>query len=69
MIAKVSEDGVLIPKQLLGDSKQVELRKEPGRIVVLLDPSDDPIFNLGRNPITIDVDDASTNLDKYLSGQ
>jgi len=69
MIAKVSDEGLLIPKEMLRDCKEVELREEPGRIVVLLDPNDDPIFNLGKNPITIDVDDASTNLDKYLYGQ
>jgi hypothetical protein len=69
MIAKVSADGLLIPKEMLGNSEEVEVRKEPGRIVVLLDPKDDPIFNLGKNPVTSDVTDASINHDKYIYGQ
>ena len=27
---------------------------------------DDPIFNLGENPISLDIEDASVNHDKYI---
>jgi hypothetical protein len=42
MIAKVSEQGMLIPKQLLGTASKLELREVSGRIVVVLDPVTDP---------------------------
>jgi hypothetical protein len=66
MIAPINEQGLLIPKDMLGDAKEAEIHTERGRIVVVLDPKDDPIWNLGKNPVRIDVTDASTNLDKYL---
>ena len=69
MIAKVSEHGVLIPKQLLGTAAEVELREEPGRIVVILDPASDPIYRLGKNPVIAPETDVSINLDKYVYGQ
>lgn len=66
MIAKVGEQGLLIPKELLGNAKEAEIHTERGRIVVVLDPKDDPIWNLGKNPIEIDVTDAAANHDKYI---
>jgi hypothetical protein len=69
MIAKVSEQGVLIPKQLLGAAAEVEFREEPGRIVVVLDPASDPIRRLGKNPVIAPETDASVNHDKYVYGK
>lgn len=66
MIAQVTEQGVLIPKELLGSAKQVQIWEEPGRLVVVLHPADDPIWDLGKYPVRIDVDDASVNHDKYI---
>lgn len=66
MIARIDENGLLIPKQMLGDAKEAEIHTERGRIVVVLDPKDDPIWNLGKNPITIDVTDGAANHDKYI---
>jgi hypothetical protein len=69
MVAKVTNDGVLIPKELLGSADEVQIIEEPGRLVVILEPDNDPIWNLGKNPITLDVTDASANHDKYIYGQ
>jgi hypothetical protein len=66
MIAKVTAEGLLIPKNLLGKSNQVQILEEPGRIVVVLDPDDDPIWQLGKDPISLDVTDGSINHDKYI---
>jgi hypothetical protein len=66
MIAKVNDKGLLITPELLQGAVEVEIREEPGRLVILLDPAKDPIFELGKNPVTTDVDDASTNLDEYI---
>jgi hypothetical protein len=66
MVAKVTNEGLLIPRELLGDAKEVQIVEEPGRIVVILEPENDPIWNLGKNPIKLGITDASVNLDKYL---
>ena len=67
MKASVTKEGVLIPNQLLGDVKQVEILKEDGRIVVLpLPVSDDPIFGLGQHPVHIGVSDTAEHHDHYL---
>ena len=66
MRAKVTEQGVLIPKELLEGVEEVDIKKRNGLIVVLPVPDSDPINNLGRNPIVVDVDDASVHHDKYL---
>lgn len=66
MIAKVDEKGLLITPAMLHGASEVLIREEPGKIVILLDPAKDPIFELGKNPVTLDVTDASVNLDKYI---
>jgi hypothetical protein len=66
MRTKVTEHGVLIPKLLLEGVDEVEIRKEQNVIVVVPVTADDPILGLGKQPITLDVDDASINHDRYL---
>jgi len=67
MKAVVKKEGVLIPRKLLKGAKQVEIRKEPGRIVVLPIPApDDPVFKLGKHPVKSGVSDASERPDEYL---
>jgi hypothetical protein len=69
MRSKVTEHGVLIPKMLLEGIDEVEIRKEQNVIVVVPVTADDPILGLGKQPITLDVDDASVNHDRYLYGR
>ena len=70
--AKVTEEGVLIPKRLLQDVEEVEIRREGDSIVIVPQifggsaMKDDPIFKLGTNPVNCGVTDASENLDRYL---
>lgn len=68
MKAKVTQEGVLIPREMLQDmpGQEVEIRKEPGRLLVL--PADDPILCFGEDPLDDEVTDASVNLDRYLYG-
>jgi hypothetical protein len=66
MRIKVTEHSVLIPKTWLEGIDEVEIHKEQNVIVVIPVKSDDPILELGGQPITVDVDDASTNHDCYL---
>lgn len=66
MKAKVTNQGVRIPKRLLEGVDEVEIRKENGLILVVPVASQDPILSLGKHPITIDVTDASEKHDRYF---
>jgi len=69
MRTKVIEHGVLIPKMLLEGIDEVEIRKEQNVIVVVPVTADAPILRLGKQPTTLNVDDASVNHDRYLYGR
>ncbi|MBM4167206.1 MAG: hypothetical protein FJ218_09865 [Ignavibacteria bacterium] len=66
MKANVTEHGALIPKRMLKGVKEVEIKKEDNAVIVLQVDKNDPIFQLGRNPVDCDVSDAAENFDKYL---
>ena len=66
MRTKVTEDGVLIPRIWLEGISEVEIRKEHNMIIVVPVQANDPILDLGKQPIILDVDDASLNHDRYL---
>jgi hypothetical protein len=69
MRTKVTERGLLIPKHLLEGIGEVEILK--GQDVLLIVPATDgdPILQLGTQPISDDVGDASVNHDTYLYGR
>ena len=69
MRSKVTEQGVVLPKQWFPGVDEVDIRRENNRVVVVPFRGDDPILALGKDPITVDVDDASDNHDRYLYGQ
>ena len=64
MRAKVTAQGVLIPKEWFGNATEVEVFEEEGRIVLV--SLNDPIFSLGTHPVKTGVADASENLDDHL---
>jgi hypothetical protein len=66
MRTKVTENGVLIPKALLEGIDEVDIQKAQDMILVVPVQADDPILNLGKQPIQLDVEDASVNHDRYL---
>ncbi len=66
MRVKVTKRGLLIPKDMLAGSEEVEIRKEDHRIVIALLGEPDPIFDLGKNPVELGVPDASEHHDHYL---
>jgi hypothetical protein len=68
MRTKVTEQGLLIPKQWLEGVDEVEIRKEQN-VLLIVPVADDPILQLGRQPIVCDVDDASEHHDRYLYSQ
>jgi hypothetical protein len=68
MRTKVSENGVVIPKELLEGITEVDIHKQNGVIVVIPAGKDDPIYDIGKDPVACGVSDASENLDKYVYG-
>jgi len=66
MRAKVTENGVLIPKKWLEGIDEVDIQRTQNMIIVVPVQADDPTLNLGKQPILLDVEDASLNHDRYL---
>ena len=69
MRTKVTENGVLIPKMWLEGIDEVDIEHTPDMILVVPVQTHDPILNLGKQPILLDVEDASLNHDQYLYNQ
>lgn len=68
MKTKVTEQGVLVPKKFFKGIEEVEIRKE-NDLVIVVPIVDDPILQLGKQPVSDDLEDASENHDKYIYGQ
>ncbi len=66
MKTKVTEQGLVIPKHLLEGIDEVEIRKEQNMILIVPVIANDPILEIGTQPIVSDVSDASVNHDHYL---
>ena len=67
MRLKVTEEGLLIPKELLQGAEEADVRKEDRLILVMLSGKSDPILDLGRFPVRAGVSDGSDKHDAYLS--
>lgn len=67
MKLKVTESGVVIPREMLPDVEEVDVRLE-GSLLVLtpLRDENDPIWEMGNEPVTCGLPDASENHDRYL---
>lgn len=68
MKVKVTEQGVVIPKDFLEGVEEVEIRKENNIIFVIVTNKTDPIFEMGMNPVNCGISDASVNLYNYIYG-
>jgi hypothetical protein len=66
MRIKVTENGVLIPKGWLEGIDEVDIQKAQNMIIVVPVQVEDPILDLGKHPIRLDVEDAALNYDRYL---
>jgi hypothetical protein len=67
MRVPVSREGIVVPKSFLGNAREVEILTNGDVIEIILNPKDDPIFELGQDPITdLNITDASINHDKYI---
>ena len=68
MKAKVTEKGLVIPKEFLEGIEEVEIRKTDNLLVIVPTTSSDPILGLGQHPVECGVPDASERHDQYLYG-
>lgn len=66
MRTKVTDHGVLIPKGWFEGIDEVEIQKTQNMIIVVPVQAEDPILDLGKQPIVLDVEDASLHHDRYL---
>lgn len=64
----VSEEGLLIPRNMLEGVQEVEIRREHDKIRILPIVPPDSIFQLGSRPVHCDLPDASVNHDQYIYG-
>ncbi len=66
MLAKVTDDGLTIPKHLLLGAETVEIKKEGGVLVIVPVPAAEPLLSLGKEPVPCGAPDASERHDQYL---
>ena len=67
MKLKVTDTGVVIPRELLPDVEEVDVRIEGGVVVLTpLRDANDPIWEMGNDPVTVGLTDAAENHDRYL---
>jgi hypothetical protein len=66
MRTKVTDNGVLIPKGWFEGIDEVEIQKTQNMIIVVPVQADAPILDLSKQPIVLDVEDASLHHDRYL---
>ena len=66
MVAKVTKDGLLIPRSLLRGITTVEIRRRKDRITLLSPPRPDPIRKLGRKPVPAGCANGAANHDAFL---
>jgi virulence-associated protein VagC len=62
MKMQVSEQGLLIPKELLGDRQEVEIIEEQELIIIKTLKKTPSIWDLGKNPVECDVHDISQTI-------
>ena len=61
-----TEQGLLIPKELLGDNQEFEIIQEQGKIIITSIEKTSSIWDLGKYPVKCDVKDGAINHDRYL---
>ncbi len=67
MKIKVTDKGIVIPKRLLEGVKEVEILKQLNLLLVFPVTDEDPIYQLGVDPLTGEIDGASINHDEYIA--
>lgn len=64
--AVVTDEGVWIPRHLLGDARVVEIRRDQYTLLIVPLEFEDPILRLGTAPVVGETTDAAEHHDRYL---
>ncbi|NET45128.1 hypothetical protein [Okeania sp. SIO2B3] len=64
-----TEQGLFIPKELLGENQEFEIIQDNGKIIITSIKKTPSIWDLGKNPVECDVKDGAINHDRYLYNQ
>lgn len=67
----IPSTGLVIPKQWLGNADEAQVEQHDGVVTIspVLKSADDPLWQVGQDPIDDEITDASTNHDRYLYGR
>ena len=68
MKARVTEKGVVVPKDFFQGVEEVEIRKTDHVVVIVPTTKRNPILTLGQNPVECGAPDAAERHDRYLYG-
>ena len=69
MKLKLTEAGVVVPRDLFPDVEEVEARVKGGVVVLTpIQAANDPIWEMGNDPVACRLPDGSENHDRYLYG-
>lgn len=66
MKTRLTEQGIIIPKDMLVGIDEIENRRQAGMIIVVPVSARYHIFDIDRNPIDADITDASENQNYYI---
>jgi hypothetical protein len=69
MRAKVTESGLLVPRDMLQGISEVDIRRENDIIILTPVGDEDPLQRIGRNPVDDTIMDGAENHDRYLYKQ
>ena len=61
-----TEQGLLIPKEMLGKEQEFEIIQEQEKIIITSIKKESSIWDLGSNPVECDLKDGEVNHDHYL---
>lgn len=61
-----TEQGLLIPKEILGKYQEFEIVQENEKIIITVIKKESSIWDLGSEPVECDVKDGAVNHDHYL---
>lgn len=69
MKLSATDQGLLIPKEMLGDNQEFEIIQEAEKLIITGIKKQSSIWDLGSNPVDCDVTDGAINHDRYLYDQ
>lgn len=71
MRLKVTDEGIVVPREILPDVAEVDVRVEDHVVIVtpVQNPADDAVWEMGTDPVDCGTPDGALNHDRYLYGR